>query len=170
MVKLCDFGLARSLSGFGQLTKEGEKEKAQAAASFAGAANEADGAGGGAGIVPRKKIQRQLTKHVITRWYRPPEVIFCDQRYTWEVDIWSIGCIFAEMLSMQKESVENYRHRQPLFPGRSCYPFSPGPQGRSPLPQDRQDQLNVIMDVLGTMAEEDIADVEDKHVQVVYCV
>jgi mitogen-activated protein kinase 1/3 len=36
---------------------------------------------------------RALTKHVITRWYRAPEVILL-QPYTAAVDLWSVGCIF----------------------------------------------------------------------------
>jgi len=48
-----------------------------------------------------------LTEYVITRWYRAPEVILCPSEYSKAVDIWSIGCIFAELLG-----------RQPLFPGK----------------------------------------------------
>ena len=75
-VKLCDFGLARSLVGL-------------------------DGKGNNASIsnehslLASKPMQRTLTKHVVTRWYRPPEIIFCDNRYSFAVDLWSIGCIFA---------------------------------------------------------------------------
>ena len=42
-----------------------------------------------------------------------------ERDYTYEVDVWSAGCILAEMLSMQKESVPNPNNRRPLFPGRS---------------------------------------------------
>jgi mitogen-activated protein kinase 1/3 len=48
----------------------------------------------------------QLTEYVITRWYRAPEVILCPSEYSKAVDIWAIGCIFAELLG-----------RQPLLPG-----------------------------------------------------
>jgi serine/threonine protein kinase len=48
-------------------------------------------------------LRRQLTKHVVTRWYRAPELILM-QDYTSAVDLWSVGCIFAELLSMQKVS------------------------------------------------------------------
>ena len=48
----------------------------------------------------------ELTEYVITRWYRAPEVILCPSHYAKAVDIWSVGCIFAELLG-----------RQPLFPG-----------------------------------------------------
>ena len=41
---------------------------------------------------------RNLTAEVITLWYRPPEILLGDERYTAAVDVWSAGCIFAEML------------------------------------------------------------------------
>lgn len=44
---------------------------------------------------------------MVTRWYRAPEVILSASEYTKAVDIWSIGCIFAELLG-----------RTALFPGK----------------------------------------------------
>ena len=44
-----------------------------------------------------------MTSYVVTRWYRAPEVLFARQ-YTTAVDIWSVGCILAELLG-----------RKPLF-------------------------------------------------------
>lgn len=41
---------------------------------------------------------KDLTAEVITLWYRPPEILLGHQSYTSSVDIWSTGCIFAEML------------------------------------------------------------------------
>lgn len=38
-----------------------------------------------------------LTKHIVSRWYRSPEVILL-QQYDYSVDVWSAGCIFAELL------------------------------------------------------------------------
>eukprot|EP00967_Tisochrysis_lutea_P000211 scaffold284_cov15-Tisochrysis_lutea.AAC.1 len=50
------------------------------------------------------------TDYVATRWYRAPELCGCFYgRYTQAVDIWSIGCIFAEVLL-----------GRPLFPGRDA--------------------------------------------------
>jgi len=45
---------------------------------------------------------RGLTKHVVTRWYRAPEVILAQETYNLKIDMWSVGCIFAELLSMMK--------------------------------------------------------------------
>ncbi|CAJ0932836.1 unnamed protein product, partial [Mesorhabditis belari] len=49
--------------------------------------------------------QMRMTNYVVTRWYRAPEVIL-EMGYTDKVDVWSIGCIFAEVLT-----------RKILFPG-----------------------------------------------------
>merc|ERR1712124_130653 len=44
-------------------------------------------------------LERHLTGHVVTRWYRAPEVML-GQAYNEQIDMWSIGCIWAEMLGM----------------------------------------------------------------------
>lgn len=49
----------------------------------------------------------EMTQLVVTLWYRSPELLLGAKEYTTAVDMWSVGCIFAELL--QKE---------PLFPGR----------------------------------------------------
>ena len=62
-----------------------------------------------AATVPQpRQLTRQLTKHVVTRWYRAPELILL-QEYTNAVDMWSVGCIFAELLGMQRENIENFQ-------------------------------------------------------------
>ena len=58
--------------------------------------------------------------------------------------------------SMQEGSVKNYQDRQPLFPGKSCFPLS---ADRPTSYADQVDQLNVIFDVIGTPSEEDIASI-----------
>jgi mitogen-activated protein kinase 1/3 len=62
----------------------------------------------------------------VTRWYRAPEVILLLDYYTFAIDMWSVGCIFAELLSMMKENFDTVFDRKPLFPGNSCFPLSPG--------------------------------------------
>lgn len=44
--------------------------------------------------------KKQLTSHVVTRWYRAPELILLQDDYTEAIDMWSVGCIFAELLGM----------------------------------------------------------------------
>jgi mitogen-activated protein kinase 1/3 len=97
-------------------------------------------------------LTRQLTKHVVTRWYRAPELILI-QPYTTAVDIWSVGCIFAELLSMQEGSVPSYEDRVPLFPGGSCFPLSGDSDSKT---SERLDQLSVIFGVIGSPSNEDV--------------
>jgi serine/threonine protein kinase len=42
--------------------------------------------------------KKDYTSEVITLWYRPPEILMGQRKYTAAVDMWSVGCIFAEML------------------------------------------------------------------------
>ncbi|ETW10302.1 CMGC/MAPK protein kinase [Aphanomyces invadans] len=154
-IKICDYGLARTLTN-SQLSHPSTKRKRGSSSPTMPPAAASTSKG--------KKIQRQLTEHVVTRWYRAPEIIFRDHDYSTGIDVWSVGCIFAELLSMQKSSVPSHYAREPLFPGVSCFPLSPG-AGQRALPQDSQDQLNTILRVLGSMADEDIAEIADPDVR-----
>ncbi len=78
----------------------------------------------------RKNMKRQLTGHVVTRWYRAPELILLEKDYGPGIDVWSVGCIYAELLGMMKESAATYLDRKPLFPGKSCFPLSPDRHAR----------------------------------------
>jgi mitogen-activated protein kinase 1/3 len=40
-----------------------------------------------------------LTKYVVTRWYRAPEVVLCNKNYEESIDLWAVGCVFAELIS-----------------------------------------------------------------------
>lgn len=68
MIKLCDFGFARLLTG----------------------------------------PSDYYTDYVATRWYRSPELLVGDTQYGPPVDVWAIGCVFAELMS-----------GVPLWPGKS---------------------------------------------------
>ena len=41
---------------------------------------------------------RDYTNLVVTRWYRPPELLLGERRYTTSIDMWGAGCILGEML------------------------------------------------------------------------
>ncbi|CAH1640577.1 unnamed protein product [Spodoptera littoralis] len=49
---------------------------------------------------------RQYTPAIVTRWYRAPELLLLLKEYSAPVDMWSVGCIFAELITLR-----------PLFPG-----------------------------------------------------
>ena len=44
---------------------------------------------------------RTYTHEVVTLWYRAPEILLGTKTYSTAVDVWSLGCIFAEMVSQQ---------------------------------------------------------------------
>ena len=50
------------------------------------------------------------TSKVVTRWFRSPENALDSKNYSQNIDVWSIGCTFAELIS-----------RQPLFPSKSDF-------------------------------------------------
>ena len=56
----------------------------------------------------RKNIKRELTGHVVTRWYRAPELLVGSKVYDKSVDIWALGCMIPELIS-----------GSPLFPGNT---------------------------------------------------
>ncbi|XP_075975498.1 mitogen-activated protein kinase p38b-like isoform X1 [Anticarsia gemmatalis] len=73
-----------------------------------------------------RPTETEMTGYVATRWYRAPEIMLNWMHYNQTVDIWSVGCIMAELLT-----------------GRTLFPGS-----------DHIHQLNLIMEVLGTPAQE----------------
>ena len=89
-MKICDFGLARSL------------------------------------IADKYSHDVVLTEEVATRWYRAPECLLTDGYYGYKMDIWGVGCVFFEMLSLF-----------PLFPGNN-----------------ELDQIHRIHNILGTPGQE----------------
>ncbi|CAO3592322.1 unnamed protein product [Absidia cylindrospora] len=42
--------------------------------------------------------KKRMTSQVVTRWYRCPELLFGAKEYSYAVDIWAVGCIFAELM------------------------------------------------------------------------
>uniref|UniRef100_A0AAY4BW04 mitogen-activated protein kinase n=1 Tax=Denticeps clupeoides TaxID=299321 RepID=A0AAY4BW04_9TELE len=46
-----------------------------------------------------RHTESEMTGYVVTRWYRAPEVIFNWMHYSQKVDMWSAGCILAEMMT-----------------------------------------------------------------------
>ncbi|CAL8106091.1 unnamed protein product [Calicophoron daubneyi] len=68
---------------------------------------------------------KHYTEVVVTLWYRAPELLLGTKQYTCPIDLWSVGCIFAEFLL-----------QRPLFPGKG-----------------EMDELNIIFRDLGTPTE-----------------
>ncbi|KAJ5982333.1 hypothetical protein N7451_012433 [Penicillium sp. IBT 35674x] len=79
--------------------------------------------------------ENEMTGYVSTRYYRAPEVMLTWKRYNEKVDIWSVGCIFAEMIL-----------GRPLFPGKNHI-----------------DQFCVITKLLGSPPDDVIANVDSPN-------
>lgn len=63
---------------------------------------------------PSEGEGEEMTEYVVTRWYRAPELLTeCDQ-YGKAIDVWSVGCIFAELM-LRKPLLRgrNYIHQVP---------------------------------------------------------
>jgi mitogen-activated protein kinase 15 len=69
-----------------------------------------------------------MTEYVATRWYRAPEIVLGSNKYSKAVDVWSVGCILAELINGKA-----------LFPGKSTL-----------------NQVELILEVLGKPSESDL--------------
>ncbi|KAG6505428.1 hypothetical protein ZIOFF_037784 [Zingiber officinale] len=76
-----------------------------------------------------------MSSYIATQWYRAPELLVCSNRYDTSIDMWSVGCILAELLG-----------RRPLFPGT-----------------DDINQLERIVSVLGVKGDADLNFVDNEH-------
>jgi cell cycle related kinase len=117
-VKLADFGQARRISSD---LESGGENKGEALP----AGGEVKNTSASSSSSPPSS-SCLLTPIVGTRWYRSPELLFGAKHYTTSIDMWSVGCIFAELLT-----------GHPFFPGNSDI-----------------DQICKIRDKLGSMSEE----------------
>ena len=98
-IKICDFGLARSVIG-----TDDEEDTI-------------------------------MTEYVATRWYRAPEIVLGSNKYSKKVDIWSVGCILAELIN-----------EKALFPGKSTF-----------------NQIELILDVIGKPSNEDLKSINSQN-------
>eukprot|EP00397_Hematodinium_sp_SG-2012_P007477 GEMP01007523.1.p1 GENE.GEMP01007523.1~~GEMP01007523.1.p1 ORF type:complete len:441 (+),score=72.35 GEMP01007523.1:113-1435(+) len=151
-VKICDFGLSRAVS-------MSQPHLAVIASTPRGSVAQSDNKmESGQPIVPHtQNLKRQLTGHVVTRWYRAPELILLQENYTEQIDVWSMGCIFAELLGMMKENIQYPSDRGPLFPGSSCFPLSPDRKHATDYKyhtRGNRDQLNMIFNIVGSPSED----------------
>ncbi|KJE93287.1 mitogen-activated protein kinase 2 [Capsaspora owczarzaki ATCC 30864] len=76
----------------------------------------------------------EMTGYVATRWYRAPEVMLSWRKYGQGLDIWSVGCIMAELMS-----------GTPLFPG-----------------SDHVNQLTLISNIVGSPSKEFVDNIESE--------
>lgn len=142
-VKICDFGLARVMGGRDKPAVDSTPAMATAPECPPAVETSKNG------------YRRRLSAHVATRWYRAPELILVQENYTQAVDVWSAGCIYAELLGM----LVSPDQRGALFPGLTCFPLSPQSEHAQDYlyhSREASEQLNMILDVLGTPSAEDV--------------
>ena len=123
-------------------------------------------------FLKNQKKEQILSVHVVSRWYRAPELILIETNYTGSIDVWSVGCIFAELMMMIKENAKTFMDRAPLFPGTSCFPLSPPGSKKVKVnefgfPNEKADQLNTIFDVIGSPDEESMGFVTKKRIKLI---
>ena len=73
-----------------------------------------------------KKIHMVSTPYIVSRFYRAPELLLCLTDYDEKIDMWAVGCIFAEMCK-----------REPIFQGK-----------------DDGDQLQAVFRIIGPIPNE----------------
>eukprot|EP00484_Ammonia_sp_Unknown_P014894 CAMPEP_0197076652 /NCGR_PEP_ID=MMETSP1384-20130603/212217_1 /TAXON_ID=29189 /ORGANISM="Ammonia sp." /LENGTH=612 /DNA_ID=CAMNT_0042515511 /DNA_START=772 /DNA_END=2610 /DNA_ORIENTATION=+ len=95
-IKITDFGMARGI-------KDNDNKEA-------------------AGNEEEEEEEILLSEYVTTRWYRAPEIMLCSRQYKYSIDVWSIACIYCEMIL-----------RKPIFAGNN-----------------HLEQLEIIFDAIGT--------------------
>jgi mitogen-activated protein kinase 1/3 len=97
-IKLCDFGLARSELAEPTFTDLNNQGPAQ-----------------------------KMTLHVVSRWYRAPEIILMQSKYDSSIEMWSVGCIMGELIAEHKRNkkIKITIPRTALFEGKACFPLSP---------------------------------------------
>jgi len=84
---------------------------------------------------PNKDHSGLLTEYVATRWYRAPEIMLNARGYYKPIDIWSVGCILAEMIG-----------GRPIFPGKHYI-----------------EQINLILNVVGSPDEGDLTSIVNER-------
>ncbi|KAI7740016.1 hypothetical protein M8C21_028034 [Ambrosia artemisiifolia] len=75
-----------------------------------------------------------MTEYVVTRWYRAPELLLNSSDYSAAIDVWSVGCIYMELMN-----------RKPLFPGK-----------------DHVHQMRLLTELLGTPSESDLGFIKNE--------
>jgi mitogen-activated protein kinase 1/3 len=151
--KLCDFGLGRTMYELNPLTKNTHPETTNASPEPKTSTE-----------IPTAEQNKpydrskRLTMYVVTRWYRAPELVLMQDDYAYKVDVWALGCLFAELQGMKKENCANCKDRSALFPGKVEQLMWENDCG---LAEENNIQLAAICDVMGTPTKEDCEFITD---------
>lgn len=132
-IRITDFGLARVHHQGKRATPVGQSAHQPApfsGSSYSTPSSSTTGTLSGFSTSDVSTAEEGMTEHVVTRWYRPPELMLSPNgHYSFSVDLWCVGCILAELLG-----------RKPIFPGTNF-----------------KHQLLLIFEVLGSPKAEEVA-------------
>ncbi len=99
-----------------------------------------------------QNFRSELSPNIVSRWYRPPEILLLENIYTYSVDIWSLGCVLGEML-LNYLKIEN----NSFLPGNSSYFNSPQKNEENGISLiDDYDQINLIINLCKNLNESDV--------------
>ena len=112
-------------------------------------------------------MTRTATRLVITRWYRPPELILNEPHYSSEVDIWSLGCVYAELLEVLEPQSAIRQRSSVLFRGDASVDRSTTciEHMRHSVIHNENSQLNVIFNLIGTPSADELAAVSTPEIR-----
>ena len=146
-IKLCDFSFTRTLHS---CHRQEDETMSNSSAGFLSVSSSSS---------TQSCSKRSLSPHVQARFYRAPEIIMTQKCYTQKIDVWSLGCIFAEIAANQITSDQSSSNS--LFQGSSCFPLSPRAVNLSVGEDKRQsisknDQLVKILKTIPTVKKSDL--------------
>lgn len=127
-------------------------------------------------------MQRNMSLHVGSRWYRAPEISLVEKQYDFSSDLWSLGCIIHELIQyLQYNKGEHhfkkeFQRLRYLYQGNSCFPLSPCEKNDDEKDKkdgdkseekvhviSKDDQNLVILKDLGVQSEQDLSFLTSKH-------
>eukprot|EP00173_Palmaria_palmata_P001907 Plantae.Rhodophyta-Palmaria_palmata.ctg21414.p1 GENE.Plantae.Rhodophyta-Palmaria_palmata.ctg21414~~Plantae.Rhodophyta-Palmaria_palmata.ctg21414.p1 ORF type:complete len:318 (-),score=68.06 Plantae.Rhodophyta-Palmaria_palmata.ctg21414:46-900(-) len=86
-------------------------------------------------VDPTEGSNQAMTEYVVTRWYRAPELLLAGDEYSAAIDMWSAGCLIAELYT-----------RKPIFPGR-----------------DVKNQIEVVTRIVGKPTKQQLKNIQNKR-------
>lgn len=86
-------------------------------------------------VDPSEGPAQAMTEYVVTRWYRAPELLLAGDEYSTAIDMWSAGCLIAELYT-----------RKPIFPGR-----------------DVKNQIEVINRIVGKPSKQQMKNIHNRR-------
>ena len=97
------------------------------------------------------RFRANLSPIIITRFYRPPEILLLENIYNYSIDIWSLGCVLGEMM------LSSLRKYHPFFYGEYSFFLSPRLDANGIPTVTEREQMLVILSCLGVLNENELS-------------